>query len=80
MSARNQDINENVKQFVATPTFNIISCQHYVATLIGFLHIEQELQASSPHLSRSVQGTRAFFFIFSAFAYSFTLKISQFVN
>ena len=49
------DRHDQLKQFVATPTYNINSCQHYVATLIGFLHIEQELQAASPHLSRSVQ-------------------------
>ena len=29
---------------MTTPTFNINSCQHYVATLIGFLHIEAQLQ------------------------------------
>ena len=49
------DRHDQLKQFVTTPTFNISSCQHYSATLIGFLHIERELQAASSHLSKSVQ-------------------------
>ena len=37
-------MTQTFQQLVTTPTFNINSCQHYVATLIGFLHIEAQLQ------------------------------------
>ena len=39
-------MTQTFQQLVTTPTFNINSCQHYVATLIGFLHIEAQLQGS----------------------------------